>query len=100
MIIFIMVFQFTLYPFSLMPWRRTAVMNPFVKMLNINYIHICSHICCWEMEAQTLCSDYTVLPFAKLSFLLRCVEAGFGFASVVFVHVQLLYQLRAVILQD
>lgn len=35
--LFIMVFQFTLYPFPLMPWRRTAVLIPFVKMLNIKY---------------------------------------------------------------
>lgn len=52
------------------------------------------------MDTQTHYSDYTVLPFAKLSFLLRCVYAGFGFTSVLFVLVQLLYQLRAVILED
>lgn len=33
---------------SPMPWRRTSVLNPFVKMLNIKYIHIC-----WDMDIYT-----------------------------------------------
>lgn len=40
LIIFIIVFQFTLYPFSPVPWRSTAVLMPFVEMLNLKHIHI------------------------------------------------------------
>lgn len=43
MIIFMMVFQFTLYSFSPMSLRRTAVLNAFVKMLIMKYTHICSY---------------------------------------------------------
>lgn len=83
-----------------MPLRRAAVLMPFVKNAEYKVHPYLQDTCCLDMDTQTRYSDYTVLPFAKLSFLLRCVDAGFGFTSVMFVLVQLLYQLRAVILED
>lgn len=105
MVIFIMVFQFTLYAFPIMPRRRTAALEPFVKVLNLkkqktkkkNHPYLQSYLLsgCGNIKLQ---SDYTGLPFAKLSFLLRCVKAGFWICTGCVV--QLLYQLQAVIFED
>lgn len=87
-----MAFQFTLYSFSLMALRKTAVQNSFVKILQ--YFHICSYfisvvgIGIHVHRHVSLLSDYTVVIFAKLSVLLRCVKTGFGFKSAVSVQYQ------------
>lgn len=80
-----------------MPWRGSVVLSLLVKMITINYIHVW-RISAIAMLTQILYSDDFAV--VKLSFLLRCVPAGFGFPSVLFVPEPLLDQLKAVVLQD
>lgn len=101
MIIFITVFQFTFYPFFfLMPWRSTAVLMPFVKILNTK----CTHICRAPVVGQWIHKDFIqITQSCRLQSCLSCLGVSprvFGFTWVVFVLVQLLYQLWAVIFKD
>lgn len=95
-----MVFQFTLYPFSLMPWRRTAVLNSFVKMQNIRYIHICSPIFCWDMDTQTGHPTVFRLHSISICSVVFLAQVCQGWSWIGFLLMQLLDQLRAEILQD
>jgi len=73
-----LLFQFTLYPFIVMPRRRTGALKPFVNMQNVKCVHICSCICRLDMDTRlpTIVILHS-LSSAKWSFLLWCVESFF-----------------------
>lgn len=81
-----------------MSWGRNAALSPFVKTLNIEY-SICTHICCWDTDKERHLSTVVRLhtpAICKVIFL-TYVKAGFVCTPV---FVQLLYQVKAVIILD